>query len=165
MWYSFDLTFLSCSLLSGGEERMANEVRSYIKFYSKPTTYLPSDTQIKEKGVYIFHNYSEIYYVGKTSRMFKQRFYERKGRATASNQRIWKIIDQKIGHYLLIPTSFSGQLEAILLNQGIKGEKQNRELVALRDYQYQKGMILETLFTIVNTPISFLKSIWSVIYK
>jgi len=165
MWYSFDLTFISCSLLTGGEERLANEVRSYIQFYSKPTTNLSSDTQIKEKGVYIFHNYSKIYYVGKTSRMFKQRFYERKGRMSASDQRIWNLIDQKIGHYLLIPTSFSGQLEAILLNQGIKGEKQKRELVALRDYQYQKGMILETISTIVGAPISFLKSIWSVIYK
>lgn len=163
MWYSFDLTFLSCSLLHGGEERMANEVRYCIQMHSQPTINLLSDAKVDQKGVYIFHNYSEIYYVGKTSRTFKQRFYERKGRTSASDQRIWEIIDQKRDYYVLIPTSFSGQLEAVLLNQGIKGDTQKRELVALRDYQYQKNMILETLSTIVGAPISFIKSIWNMI--
>jgi len=164
MWYTFDLTFLSCSLLSKGDERITNEVRFYLNTYSRPTCRLLSDEKIDEKGVYIFHNYEDIYYVGKTSRSFRQRFCERKGRPSASDQRIWEIIDRKRDYYLLIPTSFSNQLEAILLSQGIKGPTQKRELVALVDYQRQRQLVLNMLSTALNAPISIIKSIWSKVF-
>jgi hypothetical protein len=162
MWYSFDLVFLSSLFWNNGSKRLVDYVSIMKLTHSKRISEIFDDVNIYESGIYIFHNYHKIHYLGKTSRSFYQRFKERKNRKKIeSEQKIWKIIESRKDFYILLPTHFSTQIESILLENGIRGEKQRQECSALIEFNKQQMVLKELLvfpWKTINNFVTAIKS-------
>jgi hypothetical protein len=168
MSYKFDLAFMGCLVSTMGEAGVVNTITGYLLAYSQPTRKILQDENLDAKGVYIFHRYPEIHYVGKTSRSFRQRFLERRHSPSTSDQRVWSLIKEEKDYYVLIPTHFPAQLESILLAHDFRGPQQNLELVALEDFRQQKSLLWElisypwqTLPSLFHNVTRILSYVWS----